>query len=693
MGIKFQEICAFDPSSGPGRTYSQLLTSRRKHNYDINGRRVFLNSMEGNLLPIEQLSKFNHIVVCVKNAEGKYQEKVIWFHGNKLLLSNYQRRQFTPALRKQLAELGEKIFEEDSFYNLVLHTNNIRIAGSGAYVEDGQVLSATPQREAKKPSPQHITASDIYAYNYCEHLPWRNANCEPEEKDPLKEFIKLLMEKGVQHEEEVTEKLVGQYLDLSKGSEEKRLGATINAMESKVPLIYKGLMIVDELWAQPTLLKLMPDGQYFPVDIKAGMAYDGIDEDDDGKMKKTYAMQLGVYIDALNRLGFLDEHKGIILDIDGQMVIYDLDTFLTSRDKLTLWELYKKQREEVYALLQNLNQNYPALFSGCKLCRWYHACKDWCEENEHPSLVYKIGRTSSEVLKKDVKVRTVRDLAVLDVDQLLALKKAAGGQFLYGIGEGRLVPFVRRAKYLLSDAKGANILSPFGFPKNKRELHYDIEADPTQNIVYLHGVVEKIDNETKYHAFVADDISPEAEKLTFQKFWEYIRSLPDDYVVYHYGNYERTVCRQLHDKYPDVVSKEELENFFFDHKALHKMYPDLEDEEEINRLYDEKVRCLDLYSVIDQKTDWPLKSYSLKDIANLLGFRWRDIDPSGANSIKWFNDWVSSKDPQYLDRIKEYNEDDCRASLFVKEYLEAEMQNYMKSLEKQLEEPQLTHLV
>ena len=70
-----------------------------------------------------------------------------------------------------------------------------------------------------------------------------------------------------------------------------------------------------------------------------------------------------------------------------------------------------------------------------------------------------------------------------------------------------------------------------------------------------------------------------------------------------------------------------------------------------------------------KKTDWPLPSYSIKDIANYLGFKWRDESPSGALSIQWFNEYIKVKDPNILKRIIEYNEDDCKATMILKDKL------------------------
>ena len=78
----------------------------------------------------------------------------------------------------------------------------------------------------------------------------------------------------------------------------------------------------------------------------------------------------------------------------------------------------------------------------------------------------------------------------------------------------------------------------------------------------------------------------------------------------------------------------------------------------------------DLYQrLVVEYSDWPTFSYGLKFISKEIGFSWRDPDPSGVNSIVWYNEYLA--DPSRRDvinRILQYNEDDCRAMVAVKKY-------------------------
>lgn len=659
MAIKFLGISNVSPNTDGAYKLSLL---RRLYNFSASGEKVNLPSK----------AKLNTLIVNVEDETGKAQQREFYFNGNELILSEYQRRQHTAELINAISELGKKAFKEDSELT-------VSVVGQDKPIKENV----------------YVSESDIYDYHKCPHKVWADAHANPKDMDPPNALMEVLWKRAIQHKSAVVRDMGEHYLNLSEGTDEERTKATLSAMEAEVLLIYKGLLIVDELRADPDILQRQPDGTYIPMDIRAAMAFEGLDEGfDTGKMKQDYAIQLCLYVDALIRLGFATEHKGIILDKDRTEVPYDLDSPRNKRDKTTFWELYPKIKDDILAIKKNEKQNNPAYGSICKLCKYYSAHKEWVEQTNHTSLLYKLGRSFSDKLREDAGIETVRELARVDVNQFMQEKedrKQAGETFLHGIGEGHLVPLVRRARYMMSGAEGVKILNPIVFPKTPVELHIDIEADPTQDFVYMHGVVIRKVTDKKYHpysrkdedleyrAFVTDEVSEASEEKALREFWNFIRT-QKDYTVYHYSHYEKTVYRKLMQKYPDVVSEEELEAFF------------------------SPERCVDLYRIVDGDTDWPLSSYSLKEIAKSIGFNWRveqadtsigaPEKASGAASIRWFNDWAEAKeagvDPQVtknlMQKIKDYNEDDCIATVVLKDYLEDQMQKYIAGLERQMQE-------
>ncbi|MEB3225051.1 MAG: TM0106 family RecB-like putative nuclease, partial [Synechococcus sp.] len=62
-------------------------------------------------------------------------------------------------------------------------------------------------------------------------------------------------------------------------------------------------------------------------------------------------------------------------------------------------------------------------------------------------------------------------------------------------------------------------------------------------------------------------------------------------------------------------------------------------------------------------------SYSLKSLANCLGYQWREEGVSGDQTVCWYDQWLETGDRQLLDAIIRYNEDDCRATYHLKQWI------------------------
>ena len=492
-----------------------------------------------------------------------------------------------------------------------------------------------------------ISASLLYNYIQCKHRVWRDLYGPQDEKDPdPNPFVQLLWDRGILHENNVI-KTVGTFTNLSEGTSEQRSAKTLEEMKNGTDLIYQGVLIYENLLGIPDLLKRNIDGTYTPIDIKSGRGFEDLDEveESEGKYKKHYAVQLCHYVEILKNLGFSNSNQAKIIDARNKEVVYDLQKEIGVRNKNTWWQYYYEIRNEVELLLNNKIENKPAISGVCKLCPWYKSCKKWVNETRDPTIIFNVGRSKRDTLSEDLGIKSVEDVTKIDIKKVLEEKEQNKG-FLPGIGEKTIKKLVQRA-FILNNNSVPIIYKHFPFPNKSYELYLDIEDDPTQELVYLHGVYERSPKGERFVYFVAKDSTPNAERQAWVDFWQYIKSLPqDDFTVYYYSQHEKTMYKKMRELYPDVVREEELENFF------------------------DKENAVDLYThVIYPYTDWPLGSYSVKDIAQYLGFKWRDETPSGALSIQWYNEYLKDKDPDKLKRILEYNEDDCRATVVIKDYL------------------------
>jgi len=74
-----------------------------------------------------------------------------------------------------------------------------------------------------------------------------------------------------------------------------------------------------------------------------------------------------------------------------------------------------------------------------------------------------------------------------------------------------------------------------------------------------------------------------------------------------------------------------------------------------------------------------VENYSLKSIANWLGFHWRNpktgktlsnYDKLGGDQcVFWYDQWLQTGDRLWLDYILIYNEDDCLGTYELKKWL------------------------
>ena len=178
-------------------------------------------------------------------------------------------------------------------------------------------------------------------------------------------------------------------------------------------------------------------------------------------------------------------------------------------------------------------------------------------------------------------------------------------------------------------------------PDKKHNLYFDFEATETftkDNIsfVYLIGIWDK--EEDKYVSFVAKN--PEEEIKIFEQFYDYIQE-PADTVLYHWTEYEVKKMRKLAEANKQTTDK-------------------------LNLLIS---LCHDLKVSVNNAFYLPAPSFSLKAAAPAFGFRWRQDDCGAMDSMVYFTQWLKTGDENLLKKVLMYNEDDCKAMLFLEDKL------------------------
>ncbi len=482
-----------------------------------------------------------------------------------------------------------------------------------------------------------ITASMLYSLVSCPHRVTMDLFGDPAKRDPVNAFVELLWERGSAVERDRMATFDGEFVNLQPLTREDKERRTHEAMAAGAPLIYGGRIAAGDLLGEPDLLRKEVGG-YVPGDIKSGAGEEGggDEDEDEGRPKKTYAVQLALYADILERLGLSAGRRGFIWDVHGNEVVYDLTQARGQRSPETWWDFYLAQLQAAREIAAKQAHTLPAYASGtCKLCHWYSACLQAVKDADDLTLIAELGRARRDVMIGEI--GTVAELAAIEPAAFIRGKKT----IFPGVGPDTLNKFHERARLLRQRDARPYLKAPVSLPAHDRELFFDIEVDPMRDLCYLHGFIERRGRNNdleRFHGFFVEDLSEAAERAAFAAAIEFMRS-SQPCAIFYYSKYERTIYHKLQAKYPDVCTAEYIDALF------------------------DPTDTVDLYfDVVKRCMEWPTSDYSIKTLAKYLGFQWRDTHPSGAASIQWFDEWARTGAAETRQRILEYNEDDCRAT-------------------------------
>lgn len=418
----------------------------------------------------------------------------------------------------------------------------------------------------------------------------------------------------------------GEYVVVEDEDLDDAFSRTVELMKDGAATIYRGTLIDGHWVGRPDILERVEGkselGSYYYVAVDVKRITDS------RQIRESHRLQGAFYAELLERLQGTKPTSGYIMSPEGTVMRYDLEEFEVEY-RLTLREI-----EDILSGVEDIH----GLTSGCKASPYFDMCFDDTVECDDVSLLNRIRREEIAEFRR-VGIDTVLQLASANVEEL--------DRTVIEMSTER-VRFLHRQAVAMKE-RVHDVVEAVEFRPSDVELYFDIEADPVRDIDYLFGItmVEKLEDGTTrdtHHVFVAE--SAEGERSAWDRFTAFLsehRYAP----VYHYGWYEIGVCAKLIERYgaPEGAIASWENNF------------------------------IDLNSALRGNIIFPLPFYSLKDIAQYLGFKWRGEDVGGVNSIRWFHEWLDTGNRKVLDRIIEYNEDDVRATRFLKEWAEKQVPN------------------
>lgn len=296
---------------------------------------------------------------------------------------------------------------------------------------------------------------------------------------------------------------------------------------------------------------------------------------------------------------------------------------------------------------------HPIRTKECERCPWWEHCLPKLDPADVSLNINKSALDVREIsaLRRHG-ITTLTDLVDADLPDLL---KSYLPEVTHRSGaEKRLQLALRRARLLTA---GTDLVrettDPIPLPDVDLEIDFDIETS-SDSRVYLWGFwvndVRTAASPRYVHFARFDDLSEATEHDLAVRAMSWLRDLadgPDRIAVFHYSRFEVAKIIELAEARPDPVL-------------------------DWARSYAEE-SFVDLYELV-RNNFFGVGGLGLKVVATKgAGFSWRDDDPGGLNSQRWFLEAVHGENAEVRhlaqQRVLEYNEDDVRATAAVRTWL------------------------
>jgi predicted RecB family nuclease len=475
-----------------------------------------------------------------------------------------------------------------------------------------------------------FSPSDLTGYLACPHLTQLERRValgtltKPPAENPEAELVKR---KGEEHERAYLERLRAQGKTVAEISLEpdhdweRAARETREAIRAGADVVYQGVLVAEDGWRGiADFLERQPDGTYEAVDTKLAR-----------HAKPAYILQLLFYSEELGRIQGSEPARMHVELGSGERASYRPEEFAAYYRRL-------RRRFVAFASEDRPTEPYPVPF--CERCDFLARCSREWEQGDHLSQVAGLRRTQFEKLRA-AGVTTLAALARWEGEDgsLAKLREQAALQLrARETGEDSwllLPPFPETGFSLLPDPSPG-------------DLFFDMEGnpfwDPQGGLEYLFGVLWQEDGGTRFRPFWARD--RESERRAFENFvdlvHERLRADPGLH-VYHYAAYEVVALRRLMGQFGTR-------------------------EREVDDLLRRNV-FVDLYAVVRNGLRVSQPRYSIKNLEVFLPMERRAEIKEGGASIVRFEEWMRTGDESILEAIAAYNEEDCLATLLLRDWL------------------------
>ncbi len=491
-------------------------------------------------------------------------------------------------------------------------------------------------------------ASDLNNYLECMYLTSLDRSVAigersaPVRDDPTAD---LIARKGIEYEERYLRELRSGHPDALTELErpEHSLAGfaqgeakTIAAMARGDTFIYQGTFFDGTFLGHPDFLRRVEapcarwPWSYEVIDTKLAL-----------RTKPYFIIQLCNYSEHLARIQGAEPQYGYIVLGNGDERRFRLHDYAA-------YYRHVKQRfleGAAAAGSEAASPGYPHECAHCKICKWADECEAQRTRDDHLSLVARMRRDQINRLNTAGIVTVVDLAAALDAhrpegmnsESFMKLRRQAAMQ-VRGRAEGPI--------YELLDHEPWQGFGLLPLPDDGN-VFFDMEGDPlyepARGLEYLFG--SWLQDEKRFLAFWAHD--RKEEKRAFEAFIDFLlarwRRYPTMH-VYHYADYEKSALRRL--------------------SQLHTTR-----EKEVDELLKAEV-LVDLYAVVRQALVISEDHYSIKRLEKFYPLKRLTAVKKGDDSIVMFERWLQDRTRvDILQDIERYNEDDCRSTMLLRNWL------------------------
>ncbi len=466
-------------------------------------------------------------------------------------------------------------------------------------------------------APTTFSDQDLLRYLQCPHWPYWELFGDATVKHQGMEAREVLMQGRLTKEKKIAQAVYGRLVSVTGKTDEARAASTLRLMKRGVTAIYNGVLLCEEVLGRPTLLvrkeepSALGDWSYIPVLVKRRHV-----------LRKEDHLHVGWQGWLLAAVQGSIPTEGYVLSPDGVPLSSD------PRDA----EIEVKEILEELRRIKAGECPEPTLRKAClDTSPWGVCCLELAERTRDIALLFQVNRRQREALRQ-VGITTVDQTAAMDPVQLSGADPRLTTKTLQSVQ--------RQARSLEEDA--IIVRAPFKPSTCSYEIHFDIESHPPTDTDYLFGclVRDKVRETEEYVSFVAKRLGD--EKRLWTKFLAWIKTLPEDYRVYHYSMFEFERLGVLARRYQT------------------------ENDEALQQFMDSMV---DMNELVKDYAVFPLYIYSLKNIGKLVGATWKGAVSHGADSVGVYERWLKQKQPADLESLIRYNEEDTWATATLLDWL------------------------